>query len=130
MPRPCSADLRERALAACERRDGSRAEIARRFFSVAEATPCAWLGQAREEGRAALEGALADRRDATRRDATRRSRTSPTGWPRAPAGGGALRRCAGRSSAPGLAAQKKTLRAAERDRADVGAERAAPLPPS
>jgi transposase len=83
MPRPYSADLRERALAACERRDGSRAEIARRF-SVAEATLYAWLGQAREEGRraakparggrpplggeegrAALEGALADRRDAT-----------------------------------------------------------------
>jgi transposase len=83
MPRPYSADPRERALAACERRDGSRAEIARRF-SVAEATLYAWLGQAREEGRraakpasggrpplggeegrAALEGALADRRDAT-----------------------------------------------------------------
>ena len=83
MPRPYSADLRERALAACERRDGSRAEVARRF-SVAEATLYAWLGQAREEGRraakparggrpplggeegrAALEGALADRRDAT-----------------------------------------------------------------
>jgi transposase-like protein len=31
MPRPYSADLRERALAACERREGSRAGIARRF---------------------------------------------------------------------------------------------------
>ena len=83
MPRPYSADLRERALAACERREGSRAEVARRF-SVGVSTLHDWLRQAREEGRraakparegrpplggdearAALEDALAERGDAT-----------------------------------------------------------------
>src|SRR5215211_3411261 len=91
MPRPYSADLRERALVACERREGSRAEVARRF-AVGVSTLHDWLRQAREEGRraakparggrpllgggearAALEGALAERGDATlaeRGDAT------------------------------------------------------------
>jgi transposase len=83
MPRPSSADLRERALAACERRDGSRAEIARRF-SVGVPTLSDWLKQAREEGRraakpaagggpllggdegcATLKGVLTERGDAT-----------------------------------------------------------------
>src|SRR5215211_3333866 len=83
MPRPYSADLRERALVACERREGSRAEVARRF-SAGVSTLHDWLRQAREEGRraakparggrpllgggearAALEGALAERGDAT-----------------------------------------------------------------
>src|SRR5919107_1499413 len=83
MPRPYSADRRERALVACERREGSRAEVARRF-SVGVSTLHDWLRQAREEGRraakparggrpllgggearAALEGALAERGDAT-----------------------------------------------------------------
>lgn len=50
MPRPYSADLRERALRACARAEASRAEIARRF-EVAEATLYGWLKQAREEGR-------------------------------------------------------------------------------
>ena len=47
MPRPYSADLRERALAACERREGSRAAIARRFV-VGVSTLRDWLRQARE----------------------------------------------------------------------------------
>jgi transposase len=83
MPRPYSADLRERALAACERREGSRAAIARRFV-VGVSTLRDWLRQAREEGRraakpargggpllggggarAALERVLAERSDAT-----------------------------------------------------------------
>ena len=83
MPRPYSADLRERVLVACERREGGRAEVARRF-SVGVSTLHDWLRQAREEGRrapkparggrpllgggearAALEGALAQRGDAT-----------------------------------------------------------------
>jgi transposase len=50
MPRPYSADLRERALRACARAEASRAEIARRF-EVAEATLYGWLKQARAEGR-------------------------------------------------------------------------------
>jgi transposase len=50
MPRPYSADLRERALRACARAEASRAAIARRF-EVAEATLYGWLKQAREEGR-------------------------------------------------------------------------------
>jgi transposase len=135
MPRPCSADLRERALAACERRDGSRAEIAQRF-SVAEATLYAWLGQAREEGRraakparggrpllggaegrAALAGVLADRRDATLAEladglAARTGRR----W-----SASALCRALKRLGWP----RKKTLRATEQDRADVREERAA-----
>jgi transposase len=50
MPRPYSTDLRERALVACERREGSRAEIARRFV-VGVSTLHDWLRQAREAGR-------------------------------------------------------------------------------
>ncbi len=50
MPRPYSADLRGRALRACERAEASRAAIARRF-EVAEATLYAWLRQDREAGR-------------------------------------------------------------------------------
>lgn len=50
MPKPYSADLRERALAACERGGTSRAVVAQRF-SVSEATLYNWLRQAREEGR-------------------------------------------------------------------------------
>src|SRR5215212_5408506 len=91
MSRPYSADLRQRVLVACERHEGSRAEVARRF-SVGVSTLQDWLRQAREEGRraakparggrpllgggearAALEGALAERGDATlagRGDAT------------------------------------------------------------
>ena len=52
MPRPYSADLRERVLAACERREGTREGIARRFL-VAASTLYSWLGAAREEGRRA-----------------------------------------------------------------------------
>jgi transposase len=50
MPRPYSADLRERVLAAWERREGPQAAIARRF-GVCEATVENWLRQARREGR-------------------------------------------------------------------------------
>ena len=52
MPRAYSADLRERVLAAWERREGTQAAIARRF-SVCEATVENWLRQARQEGRRA-----------------------------------------------------------------------------
>jgi transposase len=52
MPRPYSADLRGRVLVACERREGSREEIARRF-RVAASTLYAWLKLARETGRRA-----------------------------------------------------------------------------
>ena len=81
MPRAYSADLRDRVLTACERREGSREEIARRF-RVAASTLYAWLGAARAEGRrgpkphgggrppvggeaAALVGLVAERNDAT-----------------------------------------------------------------
>ena len=50
MPRPYSADLRERVLAACERREGTREAIARRF-RVAASTVYGWLKLARETGR-------------------------------------------------------------------------------
>ncbi len=50
MPKPYSADLRGRVLAACARAEVGRAEIARRF-EVAEATLYGWLKQDREEGR-------------------------------------------------------------------------------
>src|ERR671928_1156128 len=50
MPRPYSTDLRERVLAAGERREGTQAAIARRF-GVCEATVENWLRQARKEGR-------------------------------------------------------------------------------
>ena len=50
MPRPYSADLRERVLLACERREGTREAIARRF-RVAASTVHDWLRAARTEGR-------------------------------------------------------------------------------
>jgi transposase len=52
MPRAYSADLRERVLVACERREGTREETARRF-RVAVSTLYLWLGAARGEGRRA-----------------------------------------------------------------------------
>jgi transposase len=52
MPRPFSADLRERALHACAAGRRSRAEIAAQF-EVGESTVYLWLKQAREEGRTA-----------------------------------------------------------------------------
>jgi transposase len=83
MLRLCSADLRERVLAACERREDSRSEIAQRF-AVGQSTLYSWLRQAREEGRrgakparggtawlggaagqAALQAVLSERHDAT-----------------------------------------------------------------
>jgi transposase len=60
MPRPYSTDLRARVLTACERRDGSRAAIARRF-SVGESTLYDWLRQARQEGRRAARPATGGR---------------------------------------------------------------------
>ena len=56
MPRPYSADRGERALAACEGRDGSRVEIARRS-AVGVSPLYDWLQQAREEGRRAARPA-------------------------------------------------------------------------
>src|SRR3712207_2951008 len=50
MPRPYSADLGERVLAACERREASRGQIARRLRCAAS-TLYAWLGAARGGGR-------------------------------------------------------------------------------
>ena len=52
MPRAYSTDLRERALAAYEAREGSQAAVARRF-RVGERTLSRWLGAARAEGRRA-----------------------------------------------------------------------------
>lgn len=50
MPRSYADDLRERVLLACEQREGSRADIARRF-RVGESTVDKWLQVARSEGR-------------------------------------------------------------------------------
>ena len=47
MPRPCSTDLRERALAAYEAGEGSQALVARRY-RVGERTLSGWLKAARE----------------------------------------------------------------------------------
>jgi transposase len=54
MPRRHSADLRERVLRVCERREIGRAEIAERY-GVCEATVYNWLKQAREENRRAAK---------------------------------------------------------------------------
>ena len=81
MPRAYSADLRERALAACEAGEGSQSEIAR-VYRIGERTLSGWLKLAREEGRRcpkprrggrppvgsereALAGLVAERNDAT-----------------------------------------------------------------
>jgi transposase len=50
MPRACSADLRERVLAAYEAGEGSQAEVARRF-RIGGRTLSRWLQAARTEGR-------------------------------------------------------------------------------
>jgi transposase len=50
MPRAYSSDLRERVLAACDAREGTRGEIARRF-RVSESTLYLWGQQRRQEGR-------------------------------------------------------------------------------
>src|SRR3954471_17092271 len=50
MPRACSTDLREQALAAYEAGEGSQSEVARRY-RVGERTLSGWLELAREEGR-------------------------------------------------------------------------------
>src|SRR5512144_2112798 len=50
MPRPYSADLRERVLRAWERGEGTPAKVAQRF-GVCVATVYNWLRDAREEGR-------------------------------------------------------------------------------
>lgn len=50
MPRAYSPDLRERALAAYEGREGSQSEVAR-LYRVGERTLSGWLKLAREEGR-------------------------------------------------------------------------------
>ena len=52
MPRAYSADLRERALAACEAGEGRQSEIAR-LHRIGERTLSGWLEVAREEGRRA-----------------------------------------------------------------------------
>jgi len=49
MPRPYSADLRERVLLACEAGEAVK-DVARRF-RVGPATVCLWRQQAREDGR-------------------------------------------------------------------------------
>jgi transposase len=54
MPRPYSADLRDRVLGACERGEASQEEIARRF-GVCPATVSNWRRIAREEGRRAAK---------------------------------------------------------------------------
>ena|SRR5215207_7133803 len=52
MPRAYSTDLRERALAAYEAREGSQARVAERY-RIGERTLSGWLRAAREEGRRA-----------------------------------------------------------------------------
>ena len=52
MPRAYSTDLRERALAAYEAREGSQARLAERY-RIGERTLSGWLRAAREEGRRA-----------------------------------------------------------------------------
>src|SRR4051794_30599441 len=81
MPRACSGDLRERALATCEAGEGRQSEIARPY-RASERTLSGWLEAAREEGRSAprlrrggrapvggereaLAGLVAERSDAT-----------------------------------------------------------------
>jgi transposase len=49
-PRPYSTDLRGRVLRACARGEGTRAQIARRFW-IGESTVYHWLRQEREDDR-------------------------------------------------------------------------------
>src|SRR3954471_1778524 len=50
MPRACSTDLREQALAAYEAGEGSQSEVAR-LYRIGERKLSGWLKLAREEGR-------------------------------------------------------------------------------
>jgi transposase len=130
------ADLRERALAACERREDSRAAIARRF-SVSQSTLYDWLRQAHAEGRrcakpgrggrpyldggaaqAALSAAVREHSDATLAELAEML------------AGGIGRRWSVSTVCRALQRlgwrrKKKTIRAAEQERPDVAAERAA-----
>ena len=134
MPRAYSADLRERALAACEA--GLSPAAAARRFGVGERTVYDWRRQARDEGRRratppaggrrptiagtedALRAVVAARRDGTLAEyvAAYRARTGRTLSRSAMCR--ALRRL-------GLPRKRKSLRAEERDRPAVVAERAA-----
>ena len=141
MPRPYSADLRERVLSAHEHGEGNAAAPSR--ASGGEAVSGG--GQYSEElGAGGRNRGAAGRQTAGPRSGAALGHGGMRGA--APIGGGRQRcdfgrilRAAGgadrgqrqpagalhHSQAPGLAAQKKTLRASEQERADVVAERAA-----
>ena len=134
MPRACSADLRERVLAAYEAGEGRQAEMARRF-RISERTVSRWLRAVRIHGRrepkapghrrapldgqaAALAELVAEKNDAT---LARVRRAADSG------DRGSAQPCRGLSGAQGHGpcAEEKTLRAAEQDWEDVARARAA-----
>ena len=134
MPKPYSADLRERVLLADEA-GLSPTEVAARF-GIGVSTVYLWRQQARAEARRYAKPQGGGRA----RGSTRRARRScRRWWPSATIArwtntgsfGGTHRAGAGqptdavpRAAAARAAAQKKTLRASEQDRADIQEERA------
>ena len=134
MPRPYSADLRERVLLAGEA-GLPPTEVARRF-GIGLSTVYLWRQQARAEGLRCAKpqgGGRALGIDpagetilralvAERNDRARRIRRAFSGTHRAAAGQPADP--VPRAAAARAAAQKKTLRASEQDRADIQEERA------
>ena len=129
MPKACSADLRERVLAAVEE-GAARREAAERF-EVSPSSAVKWFQAWEREGRrTAKPAAGADRRWRTTRTRSwlwsasiRTGRWRNSSRPCTGAGfPAAAARCGGFSSAT-ASATKKTLRAAEQDRADVARAR-------
>ena len=134
MPRPYSGDLRRRVVAAALDERQSRGSVARRF-AVGRSTVYRWVEAAREEGRLEAKpmrgGPEPTIRDASG-DALKRLVTADNHLTLAEyrdrlAAEVGVRvhpgRWAGPSSASGSRAKKKTLRAAERDEAEIAAER-------
>ena len=130
--RAYSIDLRERVVAACDARDGTREQIAARF-SVSVSWVRKLLRRRRETGSIAPKPRGGGRAPAFDAEA---GRAAPRGGPgrrrRHPGGAGPRRRRGvlrlGRAPGAGPAgdhAKKKSRRAAEQDRPELKAERAA-----
>ena len=108
MPRPYSADLRERVLADCEAGLG-RAAAARRY-RLGERTVYRWLAEAHHEGRREAKPHAGGRRSPARSTScttwsphgtTPHSRSRPRRTRRAPGASSAPRPCAAPSSGSG-----------------------------
>src|SRR5215472_5612524 len=130
--RSYSIDLRERVVAACDRGEGTREQIARRF-RVSVAWVYRLLARRRDTGSIAPKPHGGGQPPAFQGESAERLRKAVRGLPRRHAGGVArghrreLRHLGGlpRAGAAQPASKKKSERAAEQDRPELKAEREA-----